>query len=210
MVKGVFPEAFENAVTALNTGEVSAPVQTDAGTHLIKVTEKITPEPPSFEDRKDKIARDLKRAKAEETYVSNISLLEELTFSAPDLANAAEELGLDVLSSGKFERTSGVGIAGNPEVRNAAFEADVLVDGHNSRVIELAGNRAIVLRVKEHSPEHIKDFELVKSDIVSKLTQEKIIALQEEKAEAFIASIHSGADAEKLATELGYTYTLHG
>ena len=34
-----FPEAFEEALAALDVGEVSAPVETDSGTHFIKLLE---------------------------------------------------------------------------------------------------------------------------------------------------------------------------
>lgn len=208
MVDGVYPEGFESAVKLLDEGQVSAPVVTDAGTHLVKVLKKTVPEAPSFEDRKSKINRDLQIAKAEEIYLSNVEKLEELTFSAPDLASAAAELGSDVKVSGWFERTTGIGIAGNPEIRKAAFETDVLIEGHNSRVIELAGNRAVVIRKKEHSPEHIKSLDEIKTQVTAKLSDEKVLALLKNKADEFIAAAKSSDNIDALATDLGYSYAL--
>src|SRR5690606_41210602 len=63
-------EEFEAAVYALEEGEVSPPVVTDAGTHFIKVTRKIEAEPPTYDERKDVIADQLKRMQAETTYVT--------------------------------------------------------------------------------------------------------------------------------------------
>lgn len=208
LVSGVFPEAFEQAARALNEGEVSPPVETDSGTHFIKVVSKTVPSPPTYEARKPSIERSLKIAKAEELYLASVDKLEELTFSAPDLASAAAELGVEVKTSSAFERNSGVGIAGNPEIRKAAFESDVLVDGHNSRVIELAGNRAVVIHKKTHSPEHIKSLEEVRDDVVASLTDEKVNALLEQKSKAFVEKAKAVEDVEQLASELGYSFTL--
>jgi len=208
MVANVYPPAFEAAVYQLESGQVSEPVETDSGTHLIKVVDKVVAEIPSFEDRKTDIASQIKRAKAEEIYLANLDLLGELTFNSNNLDAAAAELALEVKASQKFEKTRGIGIAGNPEIRNAAFESDVLVDGHNSRVIELAGNRAIVFRVKEHSAEHVKAFELVKTEISTLVQQNKIEALLQEKADTLVAAAKAGSDVKQLAADLGYGFAL--
>src|SRR5690606_7763780 len=79
LTPGVYPEEFEAAVYALEEGEVSPPVVTDAGTHFIKVTRKIEAEPPTYDERKDVIADQLKRMQAETTYVTMLDQLGEYT-----------------------------------------------------------------------------------------------------------------------------------
>jgi len=206
MVSGVFPEEFEAAVLSLDEGQVSAPVETDAGTHLIKVQEKIIPEPPSFEDRKDALVDQIKTAKAESQFLANLELMEELSFDAPDLEPVAAELAVDVQQSEAFERTNGTGIAANPAIRSAAFEPEVLDQGLNSPIVELSGNRAVVLRVKDHTPEFIQPLEVVHSDIEETVRTQKVTALLEEKAQALIASIKEGSDPEDAASKRNYTF----
>ncbi|WP_075185176.1 SurA N-terminal domain-containing protein [Teredinibacter haidensis] len=209
LVAGIFPEDFENAVYKLEEGQVSSPVKTDAGIHLIKVVTKTVAEVPNFADRKSSIEASLKRARAEEVFVSNLELLDELTFSADNLQAAAAELGLEVQVSALFERTKGQGIAANAPVRNAAFEPEVLVDGHNSKVIELAGNRALVLRLKEHAPEHIKPLELISEQVKQTLLDISVEDVLKGKADAFIATVKGGSSVEALAAELNYGFTTH-
>ncbi|WP_028877423.1 SurA N-terminal domain-containing protein [Teredinibacter turnerae] len=208
LVAGAFPEAFESAARELGEGEVSGPVKTDSGTHFIKVLKKDVPEVPSFESRKAAIERSLKVAKAEGIYLSEMEKLDELTFGAPDLSGAAKELGIEVKTTQPFQRNTGLGVAGNPEVRNAAFGDEVLIDNRNSQVIELAGNRALVVRKNTHSPEHIKPLEEVKEQVVSKLTESKLNDLLEEKAETFIAEAKSSEDLNALAESSGYAYAM--
>jgi len=207
VLPGIYPVDFEMAVYSLDSGEISAPVTSDAGTHLIKVLDKHVPKPPAFADRKAEIKANLQRIQAEELYTANLESLDKLTFSAPDLSDAAATLGLTVAQSTLFSRTSGTGIAGNTDVRNAAFAPEVLQDGHNSRIVELANNRAVVLHVKQHEPEHIQAFDVVKASIVDKLTQQQVNEMLKSKADVFVETVKSGEAAEKLAESLGYAYS---
>lgn len=206
MVSGVFPAVFEQAVAELDDGEVSEPVETDSGIHIIKVLSKKAPEPPTFDERKDAIAGKIKRTKAEEEYTTKLELLEELTFSAPSLESASQELGLPIRSVSPFERTAGNGIADFPEIRTAAFSPEVLTDGHNSRVIELANNRSFVLRVKQHLPEHVRAFESVTEQISKRLTQSKVDEQLRQKSETLLLKLKEGASPESFAEEMGYEY----
>jgi hypothetical protein len=52
--------AFEKALYALNKDQVSEPVRTDFGYHLIKLLGVEAPEVPTFASLKDKLTRELK------------------------------------------------------------------------------------------------------------------------------------------------------
>lgn len=209
LTPGVYPEEFETAVYALEEGEVSPPVVTDAGTHFIKVTRKIEAEPPTYEERKDVIANQLKRIQAETTYVTMLDQLGEYTFSAGDLASASEQLNLEIKTSPLFQRDQGTGVANNQAFRDAAFSSEVLVDGQNSNVIELSNDRAVVLRKNTHEPEHIKPLEQVREQIVTTLTDQKVEELQQERANTLIASLKTAEDIEQVVKELGYELNEH-
>lgn len=70
--RGQTVPAFEEAAWALDQGEVSGPVESPFGVHVIQVTEK---EVPSFEEERDDFARRIKSqrvSRAESTYVAGI------------------------------------------------------------------------------------------------------------------------------------------
>ncbi|SMF29520.1 peptidyl-prolyl cis-trans isomerase D [Alteromonadaceae bacterium Bs31] len=206
MLPGVYPEAFEKAVASLEEGQVSAPVETDSGVHFIKIVSKSVTQPPSFEERQAAIASDLSRARAEEKYLANLELLEELTFDAPDLSGAAAELGLEVQVSDELSRDGArSGIGAFSAVRSAAFGPDVLSEGHNSRVVEIAPDRTVVFRLAELKPAHITPFDEVKEDITSAVRSEKEEALFNDLANGFIEQVKAGAAAEAAAETLGYS-----
>lgn len=67
--KGQMVPQFEEAVFALNKGDVSEPVKTQFGWHVIKLEDKRTKAPPAFEVVKDRILQSMLLQKASQTAV---------------------------------------------------------------------------------------------------------------------------------------------
>ncbi len=206
LTKGVFPEPFEQAVYALEQGQVSEPVKTDAGVHFIKVITKTVNAAPTYEARKSSIQSALRLSQAEEIYVSSLERLEELTFSAENLNDAANALGLEVKSTEIFTRNQGQGIASNNNIREAAFSEEVLQNGYNSKRINLSDTQSVVVRKSVHNPERIKSLEEVKEDVVNAVTNKKVSDELDLLFIAVKARIEQGESAETVATEKEYEF----
>lgn len=209
LTPGIFPEEFEQAVYALEEGEVSEAVETDAGTHFIKVVSKKVEQLASFEEREAEIKQAIQNLRAESIYVDQFAELEELTFNAGDLQVAAERLGLTVKQSPLFERNFGNGVAKEAKVRDAAFSTEVLTNGRNSPVIELSNSKAMVLRNRTHNPEHIAALDMVSSKIQQQLKAGAVQAKLAELAANVQSEIVSGKSAKDVADALGYEIVEH-
>ncbi|WP_406827576.1 SurA N-terminal domain-containing protein [Microbulbifer sp. ARAS458-1] len=201
----VFPEAFEDALAELQVGEVSGPVQTDGGTHFIKLIEIADAEPPTFEERKAAISSRLRNAAAEREFVDAVSRLGDLAYNAETLAAPAEELGVSVQKSALFSRQGGSGITGEGQVISAAFAPEVLEDGNTSDVLNLTENHAVVLRVVEHKPAGVKPLEEVKAEIVQQLKREKASEQLASKAEQIREQAAAGEGLASVAETEGLT-----
>jgi peptidyl-prolyl cis-trans isomerase D len=190
---GVYDPAFETALNALNKGQVSAPVRTSFGWHLIKLEDVQAPDVPSFASLKAKLTNQLKTQEVEQRFVTATKQLEDSAFEASDLAQPAQELGLKVQTSAAFGKDGGAqGITANRDVVKAAFSQEVLEEGSNSTALELDPETVVVLRVKEHRKPEQLPLEAVAAPIRAQLAKQHASAEVKAKGEALIAGLRDG------------------
>ena len=142
-----FPVALEEMLEILSVDEVSGPVISDFGVHIVMLTEDSENVFQSFEEVADRIERQLKSSEVELIYAQRLGDLSNLAFETGNLETISEELVLDVLISGTFGRTGGSGIFSNQALIAGAFSEEVLLEGNNSEVVELSPSQAVVLNV---------------------------------------------------------------
>jgi len=194
---GVYDPEFEKSLYALKKDEVSAPVRSSFGWHLIKLLDVQAPEVPSFDSLKAKLEREVKAQQVEQRFVEAAKELEEASFEASDLAQPAQELGLQVQTSGAFGREGGEGVAANRQVVQAAFSPEVLEDGANSSAIELDPDTTLVLRVKEHRKPTLLPLEEVSAGIRDTLSRKKASEAAKAEGEALLAQLRDGGASGK-------------
>lgn len=189
---GVYDPAFEEALYALGEQQVSAPVRSEFGWHLIKLLGVQAPEIPSLASLKDKLERQLKAQQVERRFVEATKQLEDSAFEASDLLQPAQELGLEIKTTGAFGREGGEGLSANRQVLKAAFSSEVLEDGSNSPAIELDPDTVVVVRVKEHLKPEQLSLEQVADGIRSQLTQVRANEAAKSKGEELLAALRAG------------------
>ncbi len=191
--KGVYDSAFEKALFALKTDELSAPVKSSFGWHLIRLTDVQQGEVPSFEQLKAKLERELKEQKAEQRFVEAVKNLENLAFESGNLQQPAEELGLNVQQTAPFGRNgAGEGIAASRRVAQAAFSKEVLEEGANSPALELDSGTVVVLRLKEHLKPAQQSFDSVEVRLRAQLQAERAAEAARQQGEQLIAALRKG------------------
>ena len=204
-----FPENFEAAVANLGAGDLTGPVQTDAGTHLIFVSE-VTETDFDIETQYAPIELEVRNELAQSMYLDALEELRELAFSTDDLdqLKAAFTYGdqLQIQTSDSFTEDAGAGIAENAAVRAVAFSDIVLESELNSEVIELSDSESIVLHVAEYTPSAIPPLEQVREQIVAQLQREEAGALLGGIAAELEAEIRNGATLDSVAEREGYQW----
>jgi len=193
-----FVEPFEQALLSLDVGEVSAPVRTEFGVHLIKLTERSESEIETFEDARERLERDLKTAQVDTIFLARQEELGNLAFESFDLADPAEIMGLEIQTTGLFGRSGGTGIAANQDVINSGFSQEVLLDGLNSNLIAITPSRSVVIRVKEHNQPEIQPLESVRGEIEVMLRFDKIRDMSIDLGETIVSSINNGQNIDTL------------
>lgn len=209
-VRGSFDPAFDEALFALEEGEVSEPVRTSFGYHLIKLTDVTAPELPSLESMRESLVEELKAEQVERRYVEASRELANLAYESPDLIEPARALDLEIETIGPVGREGGEGIAANPRVIAAAFDEEVLHDGLNSQLLELDADTSVVVRVKEHMRAKQRPLEKVSADIADTLRFQKAVEQTREQAAEMVEALEADAtEPQQLAEELGQSWENH-
>ena len=209
-VQGSFDPAFDEALFALERGEVSEPVRTSFGYHLIKLTDVAAPELPSLESMREGLEAELKAEQVERQYVEASRELANLVYESPDLAEPARALNLEIETIGPVGREGGEGLAANPRVMAAAFDEEVLQDGLNSQLLELDADTSVVIRVKEHMRAKQRPLEEVSEDIADTLRFEKAVDQTREQAEELVAALEADStQPADVAERIGGSWNNH-
>jgi peptidyl-prolyl cis-trans isomerase D len=179
-----FPVALEEMLEILSVDEVSGPVISDFGVHIVMLTEDSENVFQSFEEVADRIERQLKSSEVELIYAQRLGDLSNLAFETGNLETISGELGLDVLISGTFGRTGGSGIFSNQALIAAAFSEEVLLEGNNSEVVELSPSQAVVLNVLLFNEAAVLPIEEVEPEIAviirTQMEREAVQALNDQ------------------------------
>jgi len=196
---GVMEKSFEEAAANLKLGEVSAPVKSAFGYHLIKVTELIPGEIKPYDAVKAELLKSYQKAQAENTFNGLAEKLTEVSYENPDSLDAvAKLLGVAVNKTGMFSREHGEGVAGDDKVRLAAFSEDVL-KGVNSEPIEVGADKLVVLRMQSHLPATVKELKVVKAQVIAALQREKALSQAQTTADQVKADLLAGKPIAQLA-----------
>ena len=203
--KGIFDPDFEQVLWDLEEdGQLSEPVKTQFGYHLIRLDGVEIRPYPSFEEVQADIEQRLLEAQARALFKDRVRELDNLAFEMNDaLDGIAETLELEQRRTGGVTRESGEGIFVNAELRDALFQADVLLDGNNSPAVEYADGRAVVARVREHYPPVVKSFAEVEQAIGESLIEQAARqALFAARSDA-LRQIRDGASVSDVANSHG-------
>jgi peptidyl-prolyl cis-trans isomerase D len=205
---GTFVPEFEEVGYNLALNQMSEPVLTEFGYHIIKLLDIEEAKEPVLAEVREKVEQAYRDAEAEGLFVDLSTQLSELSFESADLGGPADELELEVKSTGHVGRSVTTGFAANADVMDAAFSVDVLQDGNNSALIEITPNHHAVIRVAEHSPSELKPLDVVREEVETAVRRNKAEALALEQAEQMVAMLEEGSITRFVADQFGLEWTV--
>jgi peptidyl-prolyl cis-trans isomerase D len=199
---GVANAAFESAMLALKKGEISKPVLSPEGYHIIWLRDVRSGDAKPFEEVRDTLVKEATAADRDRLYNDVAGKLSDNTYQNPSsLEPAAEALKLPIKETPLFSRAGGEGIAANAKVISAAFSDDVLAQGNNSGLIDLGGDHSVVIRVDKHLPSTPRPLADVRDSVRSNILDERVAAQAKAQAEALLARLQKGDAMDKVAAD---------
>ena len=203
---GLLPAELEAAAAALKQGEVSDPIRTSFGFHLVKLS-GLTPERgKSFETVKQELRDLVRKRKGEERFYEQVERFRNLVYENPQGLDAvAKALDLDVAQSDWITRAGGPGIAAQARVVAAAFEPDVLSGERNSDAIDVDAQTMVAVHVVDHRPSEVRPLADVRADIEKMLMDRQAREDAHAAAKQWVEEIQQGKSIAALARGPGIT-----
>ena len=196
-----FPVEIEEALNLLELNEVSSPVISEFGVHLVKLTQAEDNSFPDFEEARDRIERELTNSEVERLYSERLQDLANLAFETGDLLTIEEQLALDIRETEPTPRSGGTGIFSNLELVNAAYSDEVLLDGNNSDVVELSDSQSAVVRALTYREASVLPLEEVEAEIAVILRTEMERNSVQELGSELVSTLEENLPIDELLAE---------
>lgn len=196
------PDALGDAIFAMQKGEITGPVRSDFGFHVVRLDDIVVGGPLPLDQVRGELEGELKTRAADARFVELERKLADALFDASDLDVLAEASGLEVAQATGFTRSGGEPFGASQAVINAVFDDIVLLDGQISDVVEIDRNRSVVIQVTEYRPEARKPLEEVRDEIRFNLQSQRALNMTEDRGRRFTEAIQEGKAFAAAAVEV--------
>jgi peptidyl-prolyl cis-trans isomerase D len=154
--RGAMTKPFEDAVFAMKPGDISGPVESEFGFHIIKLTDVKAPKQKTFEEMRPELEAELKKQQAQKKFAEVADTFSNGVYEQADsLKPVADRLKLEIKTATNVQRNPAPGDKGplgNPKFLAALFSPDSLEKKRNTEAVEIAPNTLVAGRVVKYTP----------------------------------------------------------
>ncbi|MEZ5661620.1 MAG: SurA N-terminal domain-containing protein [Burkholderiaceae bacterium] len=204
---------FADAAFALKVGELSEPVRSEFGMHLIEVTAIRDEQQRPLADVRDEVVSAIRTQKARQKFLELAESFTNTVYEQPDsLAPAADKVGLKVKTIDRLERQGGnatgdAAVLANARVLRALFDPRAIREHTNIEAIDVGENTLVSARVLQHMPSEIRPFEQVEAEASAAVRASEAARLAREAGAAVLARLEAGDPVSEPAFEAAQTTT---
>jgi peptidyl-prolyl cis-trans isomerase D len=198
--KGTLVAPVENAIAKLKQGEISDPVQSEFGFHVLTVTELKPAVVKPLELVKADVADLLKKQKASKKYAEMAEAFTNTVYEQADsLKPVADKLGLKIETAAGVSRNPSPMAAAAPynnaKFLAALFSNESLSNKRNTEAVETAPSTLVAGRIVEFKPASKRPLAEVDAQIRQRVTIEEAAKLAAKAGEEKLAAFKKSGDA---------------
>ncbi|WP_333977608.1 SurA N-terminal domain-containing protein [Acinetobacter colistiniresistens] len=197
---GVFSADFDNAVNALKNGEISKPVKTQYGYHIIEAESPMV-KLPSFEAEKARLTAEVEKSKAVNLFSDTVNNLNEMVVGGDSLDVVAQEVkGARIESANGVTLTTNNPYLGDLSVKAKLFNDDVKNGDRNaSSNIQLANGDTIWIKVRNYHAAGVKPLDQATAEVKAKVIEAKAYKAAQAKIATILADFKTQPAAQVVA-----------
>ncbi len=198
--RGRMVPEFDQAVFAMQPGQISDLVKTQYGYHIIKLVDKKAATTRSLAEVRQQINDQLAYERAQAQAADLAQSLEKEISKPADLDRVAKAQGLTVQESGFFARDEPIlGLGPAPEVASKAFD---MKQGETAGPLRASRGFVFESLVAKQDP-YVPKLDEVKERVRDEVIKQKARDLSKQRAAEIAAKLKSAADFEKAAKAAG-------
>src|SRR5439155_9512266 len=198
--RGRMVAEFDQAAFAMQQGQVSDPVKTQYGYHIIKLVDKKPATTKTLAEVRQQLSDQLSYERAQAQAADLAQKLEREISRPVDLDRVARANGLTVQESGLFARDEPImGLGPAPEATSRAFE---MKQGNVSGSTRMSRGFVFLTLVAKQDP-YIPKLDEVKDRVRDEVIKDKARTLSKQKAVEIAGKLKSAGDFEKAAKAAG-------
>ena len=187
---------FEKALFALKPGQISQPVESKLGYHIIRVDAVHGGQVKPFEEVRGDIERELRKVQASRRFAELADNFNNVVYEQSDtLKPAAELAGSPPRQSGWISRESAPPPLNHPKLLAAIFSSEAFKEKRNTEAVEVAPGALIAARVIESKPASTQPFEDVRAALEKRLALREASRLAVAEGRRILEELRQGKPA---------------
>ncbi len=190
MRKGAIPGAFSDTLFAMQDGEISNVVRSDAGFHIIKLTGVRGGSVKPFDEVKGQIEDQLKTQEAQKLFTADAEKFTNTVYEQPDSLDPAAKAFQLAKQTATVQRLPAPGATGplaSQKLLAAIFATDSIKNKHNTEAVEAATSQLVSAHVVEYTAQHTRPLAEVRDQVVEAVRKDQAIANAKRDGEARLA-----------------------
>ena len=199
------PGELGSAIFTMQQGDVTGPISSDFGFHLVRLDLIAEQGPLPLEQVRGELLAELRNRETEGLFRDLERRASDAVFDNADMQAIADVIGLNVQTTEGFQRTGGDPFGNNQAAIDAVFDERVLIDGDVSEVIELDADRSAIFKVVEHIKASKQPLEDVREQIETVIRNQEAETIVFDQASQLMQALESGAGFGVTAESLGAT-----